>query len=266
MWYKIQNKTSGVLDISIHGEIGYEADASEFIKELRAHDELSVVNLSIHSPGGSVSDGLAIYNALLSHPAKVYAHVEGIAASAASFILMAGDVITMPEDSFLMIHNAWSVAVGDADDMRKQADIIEKHQDMIVNIYAKRTGLAEKALKDMMADETWMNASEALELNFIDTISEKIGIAARIKEFKDKFKSLPVDINSEIDIEKIKSLKDFEAALRDLGATRKQATALASRANRGFQSDSVIDDAETVKLTDGFSNISAVLTRMQSLN
>jgi len=148
-WYSIKNKADGVLDISLHEEIGmFGIEASKFIADIRKEDDIKSINLSINSPGGSVFDGLAIYNALKSHPAKVYGHVEGIAASAASFILMASDVITMPENAFIMVHNAQRGAMGDADDLRDMAEVLENVTNQIANIYIKRTGIeSEQSLK-----------------------------------------------------------------------------------------------------------------------
>lgn len=237
-WYAIKNNHAGVVDISIHDEIGlWGITAKEFIANLSEHKSATAINLSIHSPGGSVLDGLAIYNTLKSHPAKVHGRVEGLAGSAASFILMASDTITMPDDSFIMIHNAHGGAIGDAEDLRSVADVMEKLQDSIVNIYVKRTGQDEQVIRDMMADETWMNASDAVENGFADTISEPLGIAAKAASFGKYFRSMPVDVDSSID--GIETITDFERYLREAhNVSRGLATKLASRAKVIFQSDS----------------------------
>lgn len=244
-WYSIQNKQSGVVDVSIHDEIGlWGISASAFIAELKEHKDATAINLSIHSPGGSVLDGFAMYNALKAHPAKVHGHVEGIAASAASFVLMAADTITMPEDAFLMIHNAWGGAMGDAEELRSVADTMDKLQDSIVNIYEKRTGIVEADIRDMMSAETWMNAADALEHGFIDTISDAVNVAAKADLFNKHFKTMPV--NKQSGIEKIENIKDFERHLRDAcGLSRGLATALASQAKKVFLSDSEVIDVST---------------------
>lgn len=263
-WYAIKNKSSDVLDISIHDEIGmWGISASDFINELRGNgnDKAKSINLSIHSPGGSVLDGFAMYNALKNHQAKVFGTVEGIAASAASYVLMASDVIEMPEDSFLMIHNAWGFAMGDSDEMRQTAALIDKLQDSIVNIYVQRSNKSEEEVRDMMKAETWMNAEDALNHGFIDTITNPIDVAAKIGAFNKYFKSMPVKNSNEID--GIETITDFEKYLRDLGASRSVATALATKAKVIFQSDS--DDTEK-DITAGLSEVLSRFKVPESLN
>ncbi len=236
-----------MIDISIHDEIGgWGVSAKDFIQELRGHKDIAVINLSIHSPGGNVLDGFAIHNVLKGIDAKIYAHVEGIAASAASFILMAGDVITMPEDAFVMVHNAWGFAMGDSEEMRKTADIMDKLQESIINIYENRTGLERETVVEMMSVETWMNADDALSFGFIDMITDKVGIAAKIKPYEEYFTTLPVQAESH-NYEAINNVKSFEKFLRDAGVSKKEAEALTSRAKVIFQGDPEGTDAETVK-------------------
>lgn len=252
-WYSIKNK-SGVLDISLHDEIGlWGISAKDFINELKSNQGVKSINLSVHSPGGSVLDGLAIYNALVAHPAKVYGHVDGIAASAASFILMACNHISMPEDAFLMIHNAHGAVIGDADDMREMADIIEKLQDSIVNIYEKRTGKNRNDIIDMMSVETWMNSIEALENGFIDTVSDSIGVAAKCGAFNKYFKEMPV--KNDVNYDDIETVRDFEKTLRDSGLSKGLATALTSRAKIVFKGEPENNDAEITKLSNRLANL-----------
>jgi len=253
-WYQIKNKSHDVIDISIHDEIGmWGVSAADFISELRGQPEAKVINLSIHSPGGSVLDGLAMYNALSMYPAKIYGHVEGIAASAASFILMAADTISMPEDAFIMIHNAQGGVMGDADDMRDMAEVVDKLQNSIVNIYQKRTGIEREQLADMMKAETWMNAADALDQGFIDTIVDPVDVAAKIGVFDKYFKTMPVQDSNKA--ESIDTITDFEKFLRDAGGFSKGlAQALTSRAKVVFQGDPGEPD-------DALTRISAALDK-----
>jgi hypothetical protein len=127
-WYQIKAKSDKpkAADISIYDEIGmWGVSASAFMRDLRSMGELDEINLSIHSPGGDVLDGWAIYNALKNNKAKVTARVEGLAASMASVILMAADEIEIPENAYVMIHNPWGVAIGDAEELRDTAELIE---------------------------------------------------------------------------------------------------------------------------------------------
>lgn len=254
-WYQIKNMQNGVVEISLHDEIGlWGVSAADFIAELKNHQSAKSINLSVHSPGGNVLDGLAMYNALKAHPAKIHGQVEGIAASAASFILMASDTISMPEDSFLMIHNAQGGAMGEADDLREVADIMDKLQDSIVNIYEKRTGLAEAEIRDMMAAETWMNATDALSNGFIDTITDRLDVAAKINTFNKYFKEMPVDNN--VGVESIETAKEFEQCLRDSGLSKRLAQALTSRAKGVFR-------VEPDEPDDTLREISAALDKVK---
>ncbi len=234
-WFQIKNKASGVLDISIHEEIGsFGISAREFMAELKKHSDVAVINLSIHSPGGSVLDSLAIYNSLRNHGAKIHGRVEGVAASAASFILMASDTITMPEDSFIMIHSAWGGAMGEADELRDMADTIDKLNNSIVNIYERRTGLDRETIIDMMKAESWISAEQALELGFADTISDKIGIAAKLHGMERHFKELPIAAEADIlRINDINDITEFGKFLRDAGGFSRKATdALVARGKK----------------------------------
>lgn len=234
-WYAIKNKTAESATLSIHDEIGlWGVSASSFIADLRALN-VKTIYLSIQSPGGNVLEGLAIYNALLQHPATIIATVEGIAASAASFILMAADTIQMPEDSFLMIHNAVGGVVGNADEIRHYADIVEKLQETVVNIYQKRTGLDAADIADMMAAETWMNASEAIKNGFADQIIGKIGAAAKCEAFANHFKTMP--FNAKNDLDSIKTERDLESYLRESGLSRSQATAMVAASKKIYQGE-----------------------------
>lgn len=256
-WYQIQNKGNSA-SISIHDEIGlWGVTAKDFIEELKQIDAKSI-NLTVNSPGGSVFDGLAMYNALKGHPANIHGSVLGIAASAASFVLMSADTITMPEDAFMMIHNPWTFAMGDSEEMRTVADMLDKIQGTLVSIYARRTGNEAAAIADMMAEETWMNSEQALELNFIDSISAAINVAAKATSFDRYFDKLPFDSDPQ-SVDSIQNIKDFERHLRDAGGfTRGQATALASRAKALFkQGDPVEAEAKQIQ------QLSAALMRFK---
>lgn len=180
-WFSIQAKAEdpAQAEVSIHAEIGgWGIMARDFIRDLRALGPVSQIDLSIHSPGGSVFEGWAVYNALQNHDAQINVRIEGLAASMASVIAMAGDTITMPENSYMMIHDPWGFAMGGAEDMRKNADLLDKLKANIVNVYAERTGIAVEHIEMMMADETWMDGKEAAELGFADEVTGKVEMAA----------------------------------------------------------------------------------------
>lgn len=149
---------------------GDEVTPDLFRDELKQHaGDLTVV---INSPGGDVFAGLAIYNALVNHNGNVTVRVDGLAASIASVIAMAGDKIIMSPGSMIMIHRPSVYAAGTVDDMEKAKDVLMKIEEGITPIYAKRTGLDEDKIAELLEAETWMLADKAVELGFADEVSE----------------------------------------------------------------------------------------------
>lgn len=132
------------------------------------------VTVKVNSPGGDMFEGIAIYNLLREHPAKVTIDVMGWAASAASIIAMAGDDIRMGLGTFMMVHNAWGVVVGNRHDMRDAADMFDGFDGAITDIYEARTGLDRKSLTKLMDAETFMGPSEAVQKGFADSINEGV--------------------------------------------------------------------------------------------
>ena len=176
-WYDFQNKAE-VVEISIYDEIGdYGTSAKQFIDELKSVGSKDIT-IRMNSVGGSVFDGLAIYNVLRSHQGYVKVKIEGLSASIASIIALAGDDIEMAENGFFMIHNPFGKSMGGADDMRKTADLLDKIKQELINIYANKTQLSEETISSMMDEETWLTSQEAKEMGFIDTITEPIKVAA----------------------------------------------------------------------------------------
>lgn len=162
-------------EILIYGIVGDSLDgldANTLVPMIGAGDD--DLEIRINSPGGYVMEGLAIYNAIVRERVKgrkVTTHIDGLAASMASILAMAGEDIVMAENALMMIHNPWDCACGDATELRRAADKLDVIRDQLVGIYAKRSGLDADALIAMLDAETWLTASEALEQNFITSIS-----------------------------------------------------------------------------------------------
>jgi len=176
-WYSIKNM-SEVAEISIYDEIGdYGTSAKNFIEEVKNIGKKDIT-LRINSVGGSVFDGLAIYNTLRSHQGYVNIKIEGLAASISTVIAMAGDNIEMAENGFFMIHNPFGQSAGEAVDMRKTADLLDKIKNEIIEIYQRQTKLPYDVLSEMMDKETWLSSQEAQELGFINDITEPLKVAA----------------------------------------------------------------------------------------
>ncbi|WJN60929.1 ClpP-like prohead protease/major capsid protein fusion protein [Pseudomonas sp. SO81] len=180
-WYSIKALSRGVAEILLYDEIGmWGITAQQFARELKALGDLSLISLRIHSPGGDVFEGTAIYNLLKHHPARVEAHVDGLAASMASVIAMAADTIYMPENALMMVHRPWGIQGGEADDMRRYADLLEKIEETMVAAYMAKTGKSEEEIKALLKAETWMDGREAVEAGFADLLTEPLAAAAQL--------------------------------------------------------------------------------------
>ncbi|MBB4837289.1 ATP-dependent Clp endopeptidase proteolytic subunit ClpP [Sphingomonas kyeonggiensis] len=175
-------------EILIYGIVGDSwdgLDAATLVPLITEGDD--DLDIRINSPGGYVMEGLAIYNAMIRAAAsgrKVTTHIDGLAASMASVIAMAGSEVIMADNALVMIHNPWDCACGDANELRRAADQLDRLRDQIVGIYAKRTGLAADELVAMMDEETWFSAADALDKKFITSVSEGLTVAAsNVKPF-----------------------------------------------------------------------------------
>ncbi len=200
-WYDLKMAAKGRASIEVRGTIGWSKeyrewgmDAAgtvlEFERELKELGDVSVIDLYIYSLGGYVWDALAIHDILVRHPARIEAHVDGLAASAATILLMAADTVEVPANAYLMIHNAGGCVCGDHRDMKKAADMLAKFSRDIANLYVSRIedssasneGFNRAAtltkILQMMDDETWLTGEEAVALGLADTASSAVEIAA----------------------------------------------------------------------------------------
>lgn len=155
----------------VYSSIGgwFGIDPSSWVPEFLALD-VKTIHLRINSPGGSVFDAEAMRTAIAQHPAKVIAHIDGMAASAATSVAIAADEVEMSSGAMFMIHNAWGWAMGGAKEMRDYADLLEKINGNIRAEYGRKTGKGEDQLKEWMDAETWFTAEEALTHGFVDKI------------------------------------------------------------------------------------------------
>lgn len=172
-----QDKTA---DIYIYGDItsvpveDNDVSAYSLVQDINGLKDVDIINVYINSYGGEVGEGLAIYNALKRHPAKVCTYCDGFAASIASVIFCAGYERYMYPASFLMIHNVWIYTAGNADDLRKDADNLDKLSEGAVSVYLTvLKNAAEKELRDMLAAETWLTPHEALQYGFATQVLQQ---------------------------------------------------------------------------------------------
>ena len=178
-WYNMAAQGESDAEISIYGPIGgFDINAKDFAEDLKGI-EADTIHLRVDSPGGSVIDGISIFNALQRHPAKVITHIDSLAASMGSVVAMAGNEIRMANNALLMIHEPWTVAMGNADELRKNADTLEKMSGNILQAYS-RSQYTPEEVADLMKSETWMTAQDALDAGFVDYIDDGMKAVASI--------------------------------------------------------------------------------------
>lgn len=226
-------------EILIYGDIGYgwydEGITGESISREIAAIDSDVINVRVNSGGGLVFEGLAIYNALARHDAKIIMHVDSIAASIASVILMAGDEIRISEGAQVMIHKPWSGLYGDANALRKEAEILDKLEGGIIDIYAARTGAKRADLQAWVDSETWFTGNEAVDAGFADSMTpaktKKAASSALFSIFKNTPKNLLASAGAP-------EIREFEIFLRDgEGLSNAQAKRIAAQVARGLDRD-----------------------------
>jgi ATP-dependent protease ClpP protease subunit len=174
-WYRIVNADGERAELFIYGVIGSDWDegdvtAAAFVKELRGITA-SAIDLHLNSPGGLVWDGIAIYSALLNHPATVDVYVDGVAASAASFVAMAGDSVTIEKPARMFIHDARAIVLGNAEDMREAAQLLDDTSDTIAGIYADHAGGTIADWRTAMQAETWYSSAQAVDAGLADRVA-----------------------------------------------------------------------------------------------
>ena len=166
-------------DIFIYDIIGAGGvTAKQVVNEISKIDNTSPINLRINSAGGDVFEGIAIYNSLKKHTGKVTVEIEGLAASMASVVMLAGDEINASDNSLIMIHNPNVGIQGESKDLTKKAELLDKIKDQMVGIYSGKTGIDTDEIEKMMDNETWLTAVEAKDFGFINNVGEAIKISA----------------------------------------------------------------------------------------
>ena len=183
-WFTMKADDDKSAEILIYDEIGKSfwseetVSAKKFLDELGELGDVENITLRINSPGGDIFDGTAIHNAIKNHKAKVTAHVDGIAASAASYIAMAADKIIMPANAFMLIHGASGFVFGNAEDMREVAADLDRVDKSITATYVARSKSTTAKIKAIMKEDRLMDAAEAKELGLADEVTKEVKMAA----------------------------------------------------------------------------------------
>lgn len=210
-WYNVKAATGGGNALlTVHDDVGaYGVSAKDFLNDLRAADGPEI-DVEINSPGGDVFAGLAIFNGLRASGKKVNVKVIGLAASAASLIAMAGDTIEMPENTFMMVHNPWSFAMGGSEDMRATADMLDKVAASLVTTYANRTGKSHDEITALLDAETWMTAQEAVDAGFATSVIPALQLRASFDKAR-----LPTEVRAAFDAAAEPVVEDAAPAVED---------------------------------------------------
>ena len=251
-YYKMNALDADTTEVLVYDAIDWlGVNAEDFVAELNAIDTPNI-NLRINSPGGDVFDGVAIAHALRQHPANVRTQVDGLAASISSIIALAGDEVTMAKGAFFMIHQPWSIALGNAADMRQTADLLDKIGSSLVATYQDATGLEADTLREWMDAETWLTDQEAVDNGFADRIAGEqsepqagfdLSIFANVPN--QLFEGAQRDAGRPAE-------SDLERALRDAGLSRTESRAFVAEGKGALDNPRDAD-------SEGKSEIAALL-------
>ena len=261
-WFLTRLLGDNTAEILIYDEIGmWGTSAQDFIahtEELKS-DGVQHLSVRLNTPGGDFFDGVAIYNGLRNLGITIETFVDALAASAGSVIAMAGDTIHIAENAFIMIHEPWTVAVGDSTELRGSADRLDTLRDGVIKTYTGRTGQTVKAIIKMLKAETWLGSDEAIELGFADEVfnvatnedKQMVSLSHDLSRFKHVPK--PLIKSGENDI--LGDKKALELALREAGASRKEAMVIVAAGTRALREagepepesiDDILDSMDTL--------------------
>jgi len=224
-WFKViaAKKDDEESEILLFDYIGWPYnDPRDFVQALAGMGD---VTIRINSPGGDTFDGAAIYNSITSHKGNVTTRIEGLAASMASVIAVAGKKVQAYDNTMVMVHNAWTFTMGNQYELRDMADLLEKVDGTILDAYQKKTKMGKKEIAQMMKDTTWMTAKEAKDKGFIDEIVTGKSVKGDFN--LSIFANLPDELKFDNDTEP--TIRDLEKALRDAGLSRNSAKAVLAR-------------------------------------
>lgn len=214
-------------EIFIYDDIGPDwagmVSAKSVIEQLKTFDKSSEIAVRINSPGGDVVEAQAIYNALRRHSGdggKVTIEIDSLAASAASYVAMAGDTIRIAENAMIMVHRAWTIAFGNSEDLRSTAEILDKFDGIITSTYVARTGSTAADVAGWMAAETWMTAQEALSRGFADEIGDKLAVKASLKS--GRYRNTPQQFVATQNRREVERSASVEVAKQQILLTRRR--------------------------------------------
>lgn len=266
----VRNASAGEATLYVYDEIGpwYGVNARDVAQQL-AELDAQTIHVRINSPGGDMFAGIAIANALRAHSATVVTHVDGMAASAASLIAIAGDEVVMADNAWLMIHEPWTIAAGNAQAFRDLADTLDGFNGTLIAEYVKKTGLEADVVAQMMADETWLNAADAIAQGFADRLESDASAAPQNRFDLSIYRNTPRELRAAGGTPAPEPKRDLERTLRDAGYSREQAKAIAAKAadvlaprevGEPTVQDRPQDDADTQSLSTSLAALCEAIT------
>ena len=238
-WYAIDTSEDQT-EVLIYDVIGWPfIDANVFARDFNRITSREIT-VGINSPGGDVFDGTAIFNTIDSHPARITTRIDGIAASMASIVALAGDEIQIASNAYYMMHNPWSLAIGDYRDFQKEGDLLERIAGNLAKTYSERTSVDIKTAQSMMDDETWIIGQELVDQGFADKV---IGNKEAKATFDlSMYSNAPKEITGQSTKKPIETERELEQLLtQDAGFSRSQARAIIN--GSGFKSSVFTQDA-----------------------
>lgn len=242
-WYKIEASANDQAEILVYDVIGWPYnDAGDLVRYVNSLGDKDIL-VRLNTPGGDVFDGMAIFNSLANHKGKVTMRIEALAASMGSVLAMAGKEIQAYSNTMMMIHDPWTYMAGNQYELREMADLLEKISGNMLDVYAGRSKVGKREMKEIMKAETWYTAKEAKEKGFINTILET-GKAAKAQFDLTMYTNAPDGICS---IEgRDLTEREIERALRDAGASRSFAKAIVAERFKPLRDAELKAEAESL--------------------
>ncbi len=215
-FWKMSKKANNSAELILYGDIsdqswwGDEVTPKQMSDDLKALGDVDEIVVRINSCGGDVFAGVAIHSMLKRHPANIVVYVDGLAASIASIIAMAGDERIMPSGSMMMIHNPWTFAYGDSRDLRKTADTLDTIRTSMLEIYTEVTGMSDDEITALLDAETWLTATEAVAQGFATKVEDTQKVAASIRGKKAIVNGLEMDLSKFLNMPNMPPMPDPE--------------------------------------------------------
>lgn len=242
-WYKIEASANDQAEILIYDVIGWPYnDAGDLVRYVNSLGDKDIL-VRLNTPGGDVFDGMAIFNSLANHKGKVTIRIEALAASMGSVLAMAGKEIQAYSNTMMMIHDPWTYMAGNQYELREMADLLEKISGNMLDVYAGRSKIGKREMKEIMKAETWYTAKEAKEKGFINTILET-GKATKAQFDLTMYTNAPDGICS-IEGRDLDE-REIERALRDAGASRSFAKAIVAERFKPLRDAELKAEAESL--------------------